>query len=63
MCTIQMVTTTLCSLEAVSLKMVPTMGMVSRMYISKAREEVRNFELPVSGLLVNQYLHPLNDHL
>ena len=39
MCTTQMVTTTLCSLKAVSLKMVPTVGMMGRRHISGMKKE------------------------
>ena len=58
---VQMVSTTHCSLKAVSLKTAPTVGIVGRTYIARSWEEVRSLRLPGSSLWVNWWSHSLDD--
>lgn len=55
---LQMVSTKLRSLKALSLQMAPTVGTVNRTYIPRTWVGIRSLQLPRAGSQVNQRSHP-----
>ena len=57
---VQMVSTTHCSLKAVSLKMASTVGTVGGTHIPRTGEGMRRLQMPWASSLVNWQSRPLN---